>query len=104
MPGDFLDGLNSHIHDFVRVRKDYAAAARACEQAEAQIEATMQEARRMAKRLDVIVRNALRRDGPSLAAWENASQFGRSKPSKNPQVVAEAGIPAVPDSEPLEAA
>ena len=95
LTAEFLDGLNSHIQDFVLVRKDYAAAARACDQAESQIEETMQEARPMAKHVDVIVINALRHDRPALAAWDKASQFGRAKLSKSP---------AVSDSVPLKAA
>ena len=79
-------------------------AARACDQAESQIEETLQEARPMAKRLDVIVRNSLRNDGPVLAAWDKASRFGRSKPSKSPEAVPEEEASAVLESVPLEAA
>ena len=104
LPVDFLDGLNRHIQDFVRIRKDYAAAARASEQAESQIEETMKDARPMAMRLDVIVRNALRNDGPALTAWNKASQFGRAKPSKREDVLPDEERPAVLDSAPVEAA
>ena len=82
MAANFLDVLNQHIQEFERARTDYLAVVREREDAEAQIEATMQDLGPGAKRLDAVVRNALREDPTALAAWDKACQSGRTRVSR----------------------
>ena len=65
-------------------------------------EAAMQEARPGAKRLDAIVRNALREDPTALVAWDKACQFGRARVSRRSDAAAATGTVSKATKVPLE--
>jgi hypothetical protein len=79
MPADFLDDLNADIADFETAIAAQNQSQAAHVAATAAIDATLERAVNIVRRLDAIVRNKFRNDPQTLAGWLSATHVERTR-------------------------
>lgn len=94
LPADFLDDLSIDIANFEMAMTHQAAGVGTHVSARAAIDEAIAEGLKTVKKLDAIVRNKYRDDGPTLAEWTSASHTERTP--RRRQSPASSPTPAAP--------
>ena len=100
LPDDFLEDLNADIEEFEQAINEKIRKRGAQVAATAAIDDALERGINIVRELDAIMRNRLRTEHATLAAWLSASHTERSPRRGTPQTPSTPSTPAAPSTPP----